>query len=309
MTIDPVPELFAEQGAAVTVGTFDGVHPGHRAVLEEVARRGNERGLRKGVVTFDPHPLQVVRPDDAPRILTTVDERTELLASLDLDFVFVVHFTNAVSRYSPAQFVTEVLVRRLNTNHLVVGYDHGLGRGRSGGAAELTRLGREHGFEVSVVGEVGGGVVSSTRIRQLISSGEIEAAAERLGRTYSFRGVVTRGLGRGRKLGFPTANLAVVPEKLLPAEGIYAVRTSVRGSPGKGLLHLGPRPVFPGSPPSVEVWILDFDEDIYDEVVIVDVLHRIRGVLAFETPEALSKKVREDEARARAYFEDLAIPR
>ncbi|MBI4408893.1 MAG: bifunctional riboflavin kinase/FAD synthetase [Gemmatimonadetes bacterium] len=289
----------------ITVGTFDGVHRGHWQVLDEVKQRAEARGAASVLLTFHPHPLRIVHPEVAPRLLTTQLEKKEILAEAGLDYVVFLPFTPTLAAYSPREFVEEVLLARLQLCELVIGYDHGLGRGRSGDVATLQRLGRELGFPVHVVPAVllDGAPISSTRIRHALDQGDTAAAAAGLGRPYSLRGVVVRGEGRGKSLGFPTANLSV-PEadKLLPREGIYAVRALLREAAAQGVLHLGPRPTFAGSPPSVELHLFDFDCDIYGEVVRVDFCARIREVHAFASTAELVAAMQEDCAAARRVF-------
>ena len=293
------------RGTVVTVGTFDGVHLGHREILRDVRRRARARNGHAVLLTFDPHPLSVVRPEVAPPLLTLPKE---ILAQAGLDYVAFVSFTLEFSRYSPQKFVEDIIVPRFRPAEVVIGYDHGFGRGRAGDVTVLERLGGIHGFEVSVVGgvETDGSPVSSTRVRQAVSAGDMEGAAAGLGRPYSFRGTVIRGLGRGRTLGFPTANLTPPPpDKLLPAEGIYVVRATLGSERIDGLLHLGPRPTFAGSPPAIELFLIDFERDIYGERVIVDVLHRLREVRAFESGDDLAAQMRRDLADGRAYLRKM----
>jgi len=293
------------RGTVVTVGTFDGVHLGHRAILEEIRRRARSSEYHSILLTFDKHPLLVVRPDQAPPLLTTPNEKKEILAQFGLDYVAFVPFTRVFSRYSPEEFVTEVLVRRLRARELVIGYDHGFGRGRTGDVDVLRRLGEEHGFDVDVVSGVAvdDNTVSSTRIRAALAEGRARVAAAALGRPYSLRGTVVHGLGRGRTLGFPTANLSPPPpEKLLPAEGIYAVRASLGSELRSGLVHLGPRPTFAGSPPTIELYLLDFDRDIYGERVVVEFLKKLRDVRPFRSAAELVEQMREDREIAVRYF-------
>jgi riboflavin kinase/FMN adenylyltransferase len=201
--------------------------------------------------------------------------------------------------------VQEILIDRIGLRHLVIGYDHRLGRGGSGDQGELRALGRELGFETDVVPAVllDGEPISSSRIRTALLEGRVVEAARSLGRPYSFRGEVVRGDGRGRGFGFPTANLQLPePDKLMPLEGIYAVTARIEGAMVQGVLHLGPRPTFPGASSSVELHILDFDRDLYGEEVEVESCGRIRGVLAFDTVEALIHAMEEDCAAARALF-------
>jgi riboflavin kinase/FMN adenylyltransferase len=286
----------------VTVGTFDGVHRGHWAVLQEIRRRAAASGRRSVLVTFHPHPLRIVRPEQAPGLLTTPDEKKEILAESGLDIAVFLDFTEALSRYSPRRFVTEILVERLGVEELVIGYDHGFGKGRSGDADTLREIGASLGFAVDVVGPVAAGAepISSTRIRAAVRAAELRTAADGLGRAYCVRGIVVRGDGRGRRLGFPTANVGgLAPDKLLPPAGVYAVRAFTRAGARMGALHLGPRPTFQGASPSVELHLLDFDGDLYGEEIRVDFVERVRGVHAFSSPDALVAQLRDDVRRVR----------
>ncbi|HSR40625.1 MAG TPA: bifunctional riboflavin kinase/FAD synthetase [Longimicrobiales bacterium] len=290
------------RGTVVTVGTFDGVHRGHWAVLQEIRRRAAETGRRSVLLTFHPHPLRIVRPEEAPPLLTTPVEKKEILAESGLDWAVFLSFTRKLSRYEPERFVREILVGRLDVEELVIGYDHGFGRGRSGDVDTLRILGGELGFAVDVVEPVEAGeeAVSSTRIRRAVAEGAMDAARKGLGRPYSVRGVVVRGEGRGRTLGFPTANLKVDDgHKLVPPAGIYAVRGVLRSGTWGGALHIGPRPTFRGSPPTVELHLIDFDADLYGEAVRVDFVKRLRDVRPFASADALVEQMREDVEEAR----------
>jgi riboflavin kinase/FMN adenylyltransferase len=299
------------RGAVVTVGTFDGVHRGHRAVLDVIRTRASEADRRGVLLTFHPHPLRVIRPEVAPALLTTLDEKKEILAETGLDYAVFLRFTRALSQYSPARFVEEILVDRLGVRELIVGQDHGFGRGRSGDVGTLRDLGRSLGFDVDVVAPVSAGdrVVSSSRIRRAVCEGDLRSARSDLGRPYSLRGVVAQGEGRGADLGFPTANLELPdPNKLLPPEGIYAVRGVLRRGTFDGALHLGPRPTFPGSSSTLEVHLLKFDADIYGEAMRVDLIRFLRPVRAFESGSALVRQMEFDVAEAKtALVEDASL--
>ena len=262
------PGIPGDRGTVATVGTFDGVHLGHRQVLDEISRRAEITNRRSVLVTFDPHPLRIIRPEHAPLLLTTPVEKKEILAESGLDYAVFLTFTEALSRYEPRRFVEEVLIGRLGVEELVIGYDHGFGRDRSGDSGTLQAIGAELGFSVDVVPPVSAGerAVSSSRIREAVQRGDVQEAQECLGRPYSVRGVVVRGDGRGKDLGFPTANLQVAErDKLVPPQGIYAVKGVLPSGTYVGALHLGPRPTFKGSPPTIELHLLDFEADIYGE--------------------------------------------
>ncbi|UCF20558.1 MAG: bifunctional riboflavin kinase/FAD synthetase [Gemmatimonadota bacterium] len=294
-----------ERGTAITVGTFDGVHRGHWAVLQRLCEVAQRDGLLSVLVTFDPHPLKVVRPELAPRLLTTPNEKKEILTLSGIDYAVFLSFTRSLSLYLPDEFVHEVLLARLGLRYLVVGYDHGFGRGRQGDAETMRRIGARRGFEVEIKEPelMDGQAISSSRIRQALTEGAVERAAQGLGRPYSLSGVVVHGEGRGRTLGFATANVAVAHgDKLLPSQGIYAVRATFRGLQGIGLLHLGPRPTFRGSPPSIELHLLDFDGDLYGEQVRVEFLTRLRDVLPFGSSAQLVEQMKRDREAAMEYF-------
>ena len=294
-----------DRKAVVTIGTFDGVHRGHWEVLSEIRRRAEAVGGRSVLVTFHPHPLTIVRPESAPPMLTTPVEKKEILAESGLDYAVFLTFTPTLAAYSPSRFVEEILVDRVNVGELVVGYDHHFGKGREGNVDMLKVLGRELGFEVDVVGPVAsqGEAISSTKIRNALLEGDVETARRGLGRPYSLRGLVVRGDQRGRTLGFPTANLEVRGGggggKLIPSPGIYAVRGTVRSGTFDGALHLGPRPTFRGSPPTIELHLLGFEKDIYGEEVRVDFVKYLREVQPFETSQALVAQMKKDVGRAR----------
>jgi riboflavin kinase/FMN adenylyltransferase len=301
------PGIPGDKGTVVTVGTFDGVHRGHWEVLQEIRERARQADRRSVLVTFHPHPLSIVRPEDAPQLLTTPVEKKEILAESGLNYAVFVAFTRELAAFEPRRFVEEILVRRLRVEELVIGYDHGFGRGRSGDADTLQSIGAELGFSVDVVGAVStdGDAISSTRIRRWVAQGDMENAWAGLGRPYSVRGLVVRGDQRGRGLGFPTANLGGIPsEKLLPPPGIYAVWGATRRGIHKGALHLGPRPTFQGAPPSVELHLLDFDGDLYGEEVRVDFVRYLRGVQPFDSVEALVRQMQADVARAREVLDE-----
>ncbi len=286
----------------VTVGSFDGVHRGHWTVLEEIRERAEQTGRRSVLVTFDPHPLRIVRPEFAPLLLTTPLEKKEILAESGVEYAVFISFTKTLSRYEPRRFVEEILVERLHVKELVIGYDHGFGRDRSGNVDTLREIGAELGFAVDVVPPVAadGASVSSSRIREAVATGRMREAEVCLGRPYSMRGVVVRGEGRGHQLGFPTANLTVAErDKLVPPPGIYAVEGVLRSGTHAGALHLGPRPTFKGSPPSIELHLLDFDEDIYGHEVRVDFIEYLRPVLPIDGVKTLVAQKKKDVQLAR----------
>ena len=285
--------------SCITVGTFDGVHRGHQKVIAELLGVAADRGERSVLVTFDPHPLYIVRPDHAPKLLTTRSEKEQLLNSYGIDEVAFIPFTHELSQYEPDRFVREILIERYGLSHLIIGYDQGFGRGRSGDVSTLREIGEKLGFEVDAVPPFKdhGENVSSSHIRAQLLAGDVASAAAGLGRPFSLRGTVVHGDGRGGKeLGMPTANLEIAePEKLIPFEGIYAVRAN--GLPG--VMHVGPRPTIHGAGSALEVHIFDFAGDLYGQVLTVEFVARIRGVERFESMAELAAAMQADAAVAR----------
>jgi len=291
------------QATVVTVGTFDGVHRGHRDVLDRLVARGRALGLRTVLVTFEPHPIEVVNPAAAPLMLTLGEEKREVLAESGIDYLAVVPFTRTLARYAAQDFVTHVLRERFNMEYLLMGYDHGFGRNREGDVEVLQALGAREGFRVEVVPPVSigdGRPISSTAIRRAIAGGDLERAAHALGRPYALGGRVVPGAARGRGLGFPTINLAPPsPRKLLPPQGVYAVRVQTPGGAHDGMLNLGPRPTFGDPSVGVEAHLFDTIRDWYGAWVRVDFIARLRDTQKFASPAALVEQLRRDEDDAR----------
>jgi riboflavin kinase/FMN adenylyltransferase len=301
--VSDAPLLPLPGGSTVTVGSFDGVHRGHQAVLREIARRAGEAGRASVLVTFEPHPLEVVNPQAAPPLLTTGPERREFLAQTPLDYVLFLRFDRRLAEYSPEEFVRRVLIGRCGMRELVIGHDHGFGRGRSGDVETLRRLGRTDGFAVDVVPavDVGDQHVSSSRIRRAVAGGDLETAARMLGRPYSVSGQVGQGERRGRLLGVPTINLTdVPPQKLLPPDGVYAVQVEWRGGRVGGMMNQGPRPTFEDGRRSLEAHLFGFDGDLYGEWVRIEWVERLRDVKRFASVEQLQQQLERDRSRALA---------
>jgi riboflavin kinase / FMN adenylyltransferase len=291
------------RGTVVTVGSFDGVHLGHHAVLEEIARRAEAAGRESVLVTFEPHPLEVVNPQAAPPLLTTGPERREILAQTALDLAYFLRFDRRVAAMSPEEFVRGVLLERCGMEELVIGHDHGFGRGRSGDVETLKHLGAVHGFEVDVVPPVdfGDQHVSSSRVRRAVAGGDLGSAAKMLGRPYTVSGLVGHGDGRGRRLGVPTVNLTEVPpQKLLPPDGIYAVEVEWRGGRTGGMMHQGPRPTFADGRRTLEANLFDFEGDLYGEWVRITWVKRLRDVERFISAEQLQHQMERDRTDALA---------
>lgn len=290
-------------GTVVTVGTFDGVHRGHLDVLGRIRGRAASLGMRSLLVTFDPHPLEIVNPSAAPRLLTVGQEKLEVLAESGIDFVAIVPFTEVLASLSAEQFVEQVLIQRYRMKELMIGYDHGFGRHRAGNVEVLKALGERDGFGVEVIGPVStsaGQPVSSTSIRRSIAGGDLQRAALGLGRPYSVQGTVVKGAGRGKALGFATLNLSQPsPRKLLPPEGVYAVRVQTPAGAFGGMMNLGPRPTFNEKDSSLEVHMFDVEGDFYGDCVRVDFISFLRSIRKFAGGEQLAAQLKKDEESAR----------
>ncbi len=309
----PGPCPRPEGGSALTIGAYDGVHLGHRAVIEQVRKAAADRGIASALVTFDQHPARLVRPETAPLLLTDPEQKLELLDATGLDLVLVVRFDEERAQESPEDFVTEVLVDCLGARAVVVGEDFHFGHQRRGNVELLRRMGADAGFEVEGIALLGpdgrpaaaADQVSSTAIRQALAHGEVERAASMLGRPHEVRGIVVEGDRRGgSELGFPTANVSVPDDVLLPADGIYAGwYTRPDGSRHATAISLGRRPTFYETAHAslLEAHLLDFDGDLYDERARVAFVARLRDEVKFDSVTALVEQMQRDcdEARRR----------
>ncbi|MEV6812182.1 bifunctional riboflavin kinase/FAD synthetase [Micromonospora sp. NPDC051296] len=289
--------------SVVTIGVFDGVHKGHQATIGHAVARARELGVQSVVVTFDPHPAEVVRPGSHPAVLTEPARKAELIEALGVDVLCVVPFTPEFSRLPAEAFVHDVLVEHLHAALVVVGDNFRFGHRAAGDVALLERLGRTFGFAVEgapLVAEAGT-VFSSTYIRSCVDAGDVRAAAAALGRPHRLEGVVVRGDQRGRELGFPTANLLCHRYAAVPADGIYAAWMVRRGQrqPLAAAVSIGTNPTFSGRERRVEAYVLDFDGDLYGERLALDFVAHLRGQVRFDSIEPLVAQITEDVAQTR----------
>ncbi len=284
----------------LTVGVFDGVHRGHISLLDSLNKDARERGLISGVITFEPHPHAVLHPDEPLPLLTTVDERMELLRRAGVSLVIPLTFTPELSRLSPEEFVS-LLAGHLEMKGLVLGPDSGLGRDREGTATSLTRLGERMGFTVVSAPPytMEGRLVSSTAIRHALAAGDVEYAARMLGRPYRLTGTVLSTSKRGASLGFPTANLPADPWRALPADGVYATIANVAERRFASVTNIGHRPTFGDTERIIETHILDFEGSLYDSVLSVDFVARLRDEVPFRDGSALVEQIGRDVAATR----------
>lgn len=302
--LDEVPSGWGR--SVVTIGVFDGVHRGHQSIVARAAELAKARGLRSVIITFDPHPDEVVRPGTHPPLLSSPKRRAELLSGLGADAVIVLPFTLDLSQMSPDEFVQSVLVDRLRAAIVIVGENFRFGHRARGDIAQLKQLGEKYDFTAEGVPLVANGdTISSTAIRDRLAQGDVGAGAEALGRPHRVEGVVVRGHQRGRALGFPTANLESPPFTAIPADGVYAGRLVCDSDRYPGFrwpaaISIGTNPTFDGEERTVEAYALDRDDlDLYGEHMAVDFIARIRDTRRFESVDALVTEMRRDVDRAR----------
>ena len=287
----------------LTVGTFDGVHLGHQALIQNVVQRARQKNAPAVVVTFDPHPRDVIHPSTTGiRLLTTLSERASIMQKYGIDQMVVIPFTRDFSMLSSEEFTTDYIYKRVGVDTFVIGYDHHFGRDRHGSIQTLKQLSKTLGFHVYVeqAHEVRHTTVSSTNIRRMLEQeGDVTGAAEMLGRPYEMNGTVVKGDQRGRTIGFPTANLQFDHlGKLIPARGVYCVEANIEGKTYSGMMNIGVRPTFDGSSVVVpEVHLLDFNETVYGSNMQVRFLERIRGEKKFSGPEPLVAQLVRDRSK------------
>ena len=306
-TLFSIPQT-SHEAAVVTCGTFDGLHLGHRRIIESTTQTAAEKKLPSIAVTFWPHPRRVLYPDDNDlRLLSEREEKLKILETLGLDYQIEIPFTRDFSRLSALEFVRDILVKQLRMDTLVVGYDHHFGRNREGSIGQMNEYAGTYGFEVREVGALTmkNEPISSSRIRKAILQGHIENANEMLGYPYSFAGTVIRGDGRGRTIGFPTANvLPSEPLKLIPETGVYVVSAKINGERLHGMMNIGFHPTFQAADVSqCEVNLFDFDRDIYGESIRVMVHKRIRAEEKFSGVDALINRLHHDKEIALSFFQ------
>jgi len=285
----------------VTIGVFDGVHRGHQQIIGRAVARARESNNSSVLLTFDPHPSEVVRPGSHPPVLTTQRTKAELVEQLGIDVFCVVPFTPEVMRMAPEEFVHEMLVSALHVTAVVVGENFRYGRKAAGDVAALTQSGRNFGFAVEGVPllEDEGTTISSTYIRSCIAGGEVAAAARALGRPHRIEGVVVRGDGRGAGIGYPTANLAPAAYAAVPADGVYAGRLRRSGAVLPAAISIGTNPTFEGQEHRIEAYVLDFDGDLYGEAVAFDFVERLRATERYESIDELVAQMDRDVDRTR----------
>ena len=289
------------QESIVTVGVFDGLHIGHQAVIQQVLTQAKKFRLASSVLTFDPPPLAFLAPERCPPALTTLPKKIEILEQLGVDAVVFARFDAYLQQMSPNTFVQQILLQRLNAKQVIVGYDWQFGKGRSGNAEALKELGDQYQFDVRIVGPVQlhNKPVHSTRVREAIADSNLNLASELLGRRYSIMGEVVKGEGRGRQIGFPTANIDA-GNQMLPPSGVYAVQVKLDGCMFAGVLNMGTRPTFDGEKFQIETHLFNFEKVIYGKKIEISFIEKIRAEQKFPNPEMLVNQIKRDVTMAKA---------
>lgn len=282
---------------ALSIGMFDGVHNGHQSIIRKLNAISAEKNLESAILTFWPHPRIVFNPKDDLKLLNTIDEKTYFLEKHGLQNLFLKEFDEDFRNLTGEEFVTQILVAKLNVKHLIIGYDHTFGKNKSGDFSLLKKMSPTCGFEVEQVEAVDfeDKHISSTKIRHALLDGDVVAASKMLGYAYSLRGTVIHGKKIGRTIGYPTANIAVESIKLLPKKGAYIVEVFIKEQHFKGMLSIGTNPTVAGESVSVEVYILDFEADIYGEEISVNFREFLHEEIKFENLEKLIERLDEDK--------------
>jgi len=298
------------KNSVVTVGTFDGVHEGHRSLIETVVKKAKSRNARSVVISFDPHPRDIINPGSAGiKQLTTIQERREILEEIGIDVLLIIPFTRDFSLMSSDEFVENVVFEKVGVSEFVIGYDHHFGKDRSGTIETVENLGKKLGFDAFIVSkkEMGTITVSSTNIRKELSEeGNVQQAANLLGRQYLLNGIVIHGDERGRKIGYPTANLrAEHPNKVIPKNGVYVVRVRVEEIWYHGMMNIGNRPTFERAKKALEVNIFNFKKEIYGQTIQVRFLKRLRDEIKFSGIEGLIDQLYKDKSDSLTYIESV----
>jgi len=294
-----IDEFTAVKNALVTIGTFDGVHIGHRKIISGIKEIADSIGGETVILTFFPHPRMILHPEDESlKLITTITEKAALMEDLGVDHLIITPFSRDFSNQTAESYIRDVLVNKIGTKKIVIGYDHRFGKDRQGGFEDLQRLGPVYGFDVVEIPEqdINEVAISSTRIRNALLNGEIDLANSFLGYPFFITGTVIRGDQIGRQLGYPTANIVVEEKyKLIPTDGIFAVTVTVAGESYKGMAYIGSRPTVNGLTRNIEVNIFDFDQEIYNQAIRIEFHHYVRGDVKFASLDELKVQLARDK--------------
>lgn len=291
--------------SVVTIGTFDGVHLGHKKIIERLVATANLSDYESVLLSFFPHPRMVVQHQADIKMLNTLDERCEILSQTGLNHLIIHPFTKAFSRQTALEYAEQVLVKSLNTKHIIIGYDHRFGRNRTADIDDLREFGKQFGFEVSEISaqEVNEVAVSSTKIRKALADGEIGLANTYLGYEFMLSGTIVKGRGLGKDLGFPTANLSIAESyKLVPREGVYVIKSWLKGRTVYGMMNIGKNPTVDGQGRHIEINFFDVNEDLYDQKISISLLEYLREEQKFDSLDSLKNQLAKDRQSALAFL-------
>ena len=289
----------------VTIGTFDGVHIGHQKIIKRLVDIAHKKHLNSVVLTFFPHPRMVLQNNNDIKLLNTIEERETILSDLGLDYLVVKTFTKEFANLSAEEFVKNILVDELNAKHIIIGYDHRFGKGRSANIDDLKSFGKQYDFEVEEISvqDIEDVSVSSTKIRNALNDGEVITANTYLGYDFYITGKVVKGKGLGRKIGFPTANLEIAEDyKLIPKNGVYVIKTSIENKLVYGMMNIGMNPTVNGTKKTIEAHFFNFNNDIYNQTLKIEFVARLRDEQKFESVELLKKQLKLDEKNAKVFI-------
>lgn len=306
--VNSIKSFSANKPTIVTIGTFDGVHLGHKKILEQIISSAHSQNCESLVLTFFPHPRTILQADSEMKQLNTLAEKTNLLSALGIDNLVIHPFDAAFSRLTAEEFVKQVLVDTFKIKKIIIGHDHRFGRNRTANIDDLIEFGNKFGFEVEEISakQINEVSISSTKIRNALTEGNIELANNYLGYYYSLTGIVSKGKQLGRTIGFPTANIKIVEEyKLIPQNGVYIVQSNLDGIMYHGMMNIGTRPTVDGTTQTIEIHFFDFNRDIYNQMITISLLHRMRSEQKFESVDALKKQLDKDKITALAIIKKL----
>nr|WP_321234647.1 bifunctional riboflavin kinase/FAD synthetase [uncultured Psychroserpens sp.] len=295
-----------KNGSVITIGTFDGVHIGHQKIIERLVKTGKVKHLRSLVLTFFPHPRMVLQPDFKMQLLHTIEERQDILSQFGLNELVVKEFTKEFANLSAHDYVKKVLVDELNAKHIIIGYDHHFGKNRTANINDLKSFGEQFGFTVEEISaqDIADVAVSSTKIRQALLEGNIKTANSFLGYPYFLTGKVIKGKGIGKTIKFPTANIAVEKTyKLIPKNGVYVITSKINNTSVFGMMNIGTNPTFNETKQSIEVHFLNINEDLYDTILKIEILYRLRDEQKFESIKLLQTQLENDKINAITYIQ------
>ena len=300
-----ISEFKSTNGTVVTIGTFDGVHIGHRAILTRMVEAAHNNNLEAVLLTFFPHPRMVLQNDDSLKLLNTLDEKKKLLSTIGIDHLVIHPFTKEFSRLTAVEYVRDILVNQLHAKKIIIGYDHRFGRNRTADISDLREYGATYHFDVEEISakELNDVTISSTKIRNALLDGDIETANSYLGYAFSIYGTIVPGKGIGKTMGYPTANLKVTNYyKLIPKHGVYITQATIDGSICHGITSIGTNPTVGGSSTTIETYFMDLDQDLYERPIALEFLSWIREEKTFQSVEELQQAISEDELKARMYL-------